>query len=1047
MSDQNARQLIINDLDTNFIVDAGAGSGKTTSIVNRIFALLLKPVSFEHIVVITFTNKSAEELKQRIYEEFDTRLKDETLSQDKKKYLILCHENISQMFIGTIHSFSSEILKAFPIEAGLNFNFKTLDENEAKILKDEAWQEYLNNLFVSKKDKIEIFHKYNFKLDDIKKFFEKINQNSDIDFPTDEINEPDTKIFYKKCAEFLDANKNEICSGPVDSFTEWAQNRDDNANTKKKAQWILEIDKLEIKVTKWPDRKIAKKIKDNFEFFIEKYFELFLSDIRAYLYKEVIKIAKDAVIFYQKYKRQKNVIDFSDILLKTSILLKQNIEARNYFKDKYKYFFVDEFQDTDPLQTDIITSLASWLFIVGDPKQSIYRFRRADLNVYKQIKSDIKSNNGRELILTRNFRSCPEIVDWVNQTFSNIFSLSHKDYQADYMLMEAGKKDAKSGTIKKISLKDIKKLDDASKKSAEIIANYINSQVKEGKRKYSDFLILTFNKKRTHYFSEALQKIGIDCMSSGEKKDFSLILNDIKNLIELLNNPENEINCFSVLRSMLFGFSDNDLTYYRIKDNGDFNLINFNKKQYSKRSLEIINALNKLYELRLLFCEYSPACAFEIVLNKIGVNAIAELKKDSGKTSQQIRMLIEYIKSKEYVDYNNLDELAEFIGTLAQDNKLNDFDMEIDEGDFVRVMNLHKAKGLEAPVVILADPSGRNLKAPEFTVSRCHGDTVTQELPTLDSGLFNHRTSPQSEHIQDSRTSGLQDLIPDSGYIFSLKDALPKNWQKYQEQEKCFLNAEHNRLLYVAVTRAKEELIIVEYDNYRNPWQELNPYIEKSPELKVVSCESIANSCVTVSRCHSVTKTHDSRLRTPGSRLAAHSYELKSVSSDKNLQDKPEWIASGYGEEFGTLVHNLLNFIIKYSKNNWEKYASKLFKDIKIEVKFDLDKLIKHIENIIKSEFWKELLLVNEKYSEAPFSCKQDKIIIKGTIDLVYKKNNNWTIVDYKTDFVNKDNLDSFVKYYRPQILDYKKYWEELTCEKVGEAGLYFTNINKFVTI
>jgi len=1018
INDDIARDKIKNNLDTNFIVDAGAGSGKTTALVERIFSLIInKKVELSQIVVITFTIKAAEELKERIQEKFLSLINSNN-SDNIKELLKMKFKDFSLMYIGTIHSFCIEILKEFPVESGIDIAFETLDSDDSNLITKQVWKNFLADHLSENKDCSELFDKYNIVEDVLFDYYKLRCSYPDIQFPYENIKEPEIEEIFKKLETLLEEIKPFVPIDIVDDFCEYFYSFNENKNYNK-LDLILSLKRAKIKVKSWDDLSVAKKVKNQIlESFILEELEPFFKKIKIYLYEKIIKLFNNAFNQYDLYKKEKNYLDFSDILLKTAEVLKTKIFIRKYLHEKYKYIFVDEFQDTDPLQSQIVLYLTDsrhvncdWkdcipesgsLFIVGDPKQSIYRFRRADINMYIVVKSIIKKSNGEELILSKNFRSAPEIINWVNNTFSeNIFFPSKKDiYQTDFVAMSSNSKD--KGFLKKISISGKMKAEDAVLENARIISNYIKSEVVSGRKKNSDFLVILFTKNRFNIYIKEFERNNISYSATGDSNvSSSLVMNDIRRLFKLLLEPYNEMLCYSVLKSSLFGFAEEMLFSYRLKEKGVFNIIDFDKQEYSSEFFKIIKSLEKLREYKKLFLSMSPSQAFKQIL--YDMDGFVEISLVSS--------LIEQVCANEIIKFYDLLGLVNFIEELISNNKLDRVDIDFNKKDEVRIMNLHQAKGLEAPVVILANPRGKPNKSPDL-------------------------------HIKHDTDNGFLSLVS----VGILAESL--YWEEYCIEEKRFLEAERMRLLYVAATRAKQELVVTydSYEKYRNPWAILNEFISGFDEVVINENYEEKNEIKDSNEILRISNKKDvlAKLKIP-------TYKIDTITKlyhrDIVIQNKEK----GYGPVFGTIVHKILDysltvlFVDKDSifVDNLKTYVLLLYNSIEGEVAFSFDFLFNHIKEVLNSEFIKRIKNADEFHTEFPFMVNSKDGYLKGIIDVVFRENDKWFLVDYKTDFFSRQMLPLYVEKYRSQIEAYQRCWEDLSDKKIECGYLYFTFLDE----
>ncbi|MBS1232599.1 MAG: ATP-dependent exonuclease subunit beta, partial [Nitrospirae bacterium] len=395
------------------------------------------------------------------------------------------------------------------------------------------------------------------------------------------------------------------------------------------------------------------------------------------------------------------------------------------------------------------------------------------------------------------------------------------------------------------------------------------------------------------------------------------------------------------------------------------------------------------------------------------------------------------LKVLEFLQHSDMEGTADFLSVVEELDSLL-AEGEMDETDIshggmkaVRIMNLHKAKGLEAPVVFLANPSGKSDHMITLHIQRQGTDAVGYYVITLKTNT----------------------------YKINLL-AIPPGWDTFVTEESNYHKAEEDRLLYVAGTRAKNLLVIstYPYNEDINYWAPFDQHRDTVQEL-----ESPAISEAKIQEKVAVKKKQfDKAQETLGrniSKIKQQSYFIENVTSlTKTTGDLPVWKRTGRGLKWGSVMHRVLEAVGKGMKGTeLDLLISNVLNEEgrPPEEMMTVKMLMSQIE---ASEFWNEVQAAEEKYFEVPFSLRLkpselalpessgEWAILSGTIDLIYRNHDGWTIVDYKTDDVG-EKMEDFVKYYSPQVKAYSRFWEEITGEKVTKAGLYFIHAKQFVTV
>lgn len=920
--DKEARERAESDLENTYLVDAGAGTGKTTVLVSRVMNILLNEKStLDRIVVITFTEKAAGELKFRIREEIDKQLKDANAkgNQKIKETLSRAIADIEKAPISTIHSFCTSILKERPIEAGLTPNFEVADEFESAILFDEGWEEWLE-AELSEEDKeneaLKLAIKLELKLNDLRDIAKKIFDNRD----------------------FL---------------------------------WCIEDPA--------PDAPATRKI---------------------------LWWLKGAVEYIEKLANERDVVDFQDLLLKTRNLLKNKKEVRRYFIEKYDYILVDEFQDTDPLQAEIVFFLAEekpiandWsecklkpgkLFLVGDPKQSIYGFRRADIEMYSEVK-DIIEKQGRIEALKQNFRTVKNIIDWVNKKFGEI--IKESGYQPQYIKISPyrGEESQTERTSvwflnvplpEDISKKEFSK-DTIRKREAESVAIFINSVVNNwevwdkksnGWRKlgYGDIALLFLTRTGLKFFERAFKKHQIPYISVGATTFLTKTeIADVINCLKAINNPQDNIAMIGALRSSFFGFSDEEI--FLARENGlDFD---YTKPMPQNEHVEIFEdayrLLNKLHKKRnetkissLIMELYDRTMAPAVYLGEQGeeqrignLMKIVEMAREFENISAfTFGMFVDYIENQQYASEGGEEEAMVW---------------EADD-PFVRLMTIHGAKGLEFPLVIIAD----------HTLEKGRGKNNKWKI------IFDRKNNKVELIINAKMTKGEELTLWDEEEVKNL--------------------AEVNRLLYVACTRARDYLILPCSSQIRqNAFTDMLVMERGQNEINPDELNRGTPSLPKESR-KPVTINYSAELekwraeKSEKLNKIMREDRFKSVTSLYKGEQLPPIVAPSAEEKrkIGSLVHSALEAIAlePTKKDNIRETIEAL--NLEGLADIALERAVEMVNKALETNLLQRALKAKALQKEYPIVMEENGAIISGRVDLAFVEDGGIVVVDYKTDEV-----------------------------------------------
>ena len=825
LSDAEDRRLAVTTFDKNIVVTAGAGTGKTTLLVERILHLLMRepdPLRITDIVALTFTNKAANEMKIRLKERLQGLISvpdlaegrqydEDPLLQDLRERYGLSREKIESRAhdaandlemaqIGTMHSFAGHILRLYPIEARMDPKFEDDDGSEFEAHFEREWEGWLDVELSSASLRRGLWK----------------------------------RALHAIGLESLGSFAKELCREniPVPRLLSYFDNP---AQSHEVERWLREMrergEHLLSVYTK--ERKVERLLKESCELFeglltkkegvpamketlsgsppsgwSEENFREAKQIIRAAkgissadanFFRDLLELLLPFVTETRRRFTASGYISFDGLLTSCRDLLKTHLRVREELKQRFKAILVDEFQDTDPIQYEIILYLSEiprrhegeWhkvqlapgkLFIVGDPKQSIYAFRRADIEAYSRVVEMIISGQGGiQAALSTNFRSHDRIIDVVNELCGNLIR-RRELLQPEYipLIEHQGHKAGLSGQRVELRIVDGRGVEDmdasmATRCEAESIGKWLKEEVigketlvdsKGGKALVSPRHVALLFRKLTEVYEylDALRRYEIPYIVEGERHFFGTQeVIDFVNLLKAIDNPFDRVALVGVLRSPLGGLSDREI--YELGGGemnvpplekggkGGFELGRILKRLHQEAgAMHLTDAIHHIFQsLPLLEFAASSYQGEQAAANLMKIQRIAEsLSARSNLTLKGFTSLLE-------TKVTGLE--AEGESPLAEETV-----------DAVRLLSIHKAKGLEFPLVILAGMHS-SLKGGEDQVSVIH-DWSRDEVGFKVEGFRN----PAAVMLQE------------------------RGLARDEEEQK--------RLLYVAMTRARECLVL-----------------------------------------------------------------------------------------------------------------------------------------------------------------------------------------------------------------------------------------------
>jgi len=1016
--DNNSRNKIIKEINKNFFVVANAGSGKTSILVNRMVAMIEAGTDISKICAITFTKAAATEFLDR----FQRKLREREKASDnyqakypgdlgpssdaKRENCKNALKNINLCFLGTIDAFCNKVLSEYPLDAKIPSSSAVIDEEEERMAYLKEYTEISRDNTSPIYDSFIVFNALNRNAEEVfsSSIGDIINASSlDVQFnrPTnpfkDEFNRLKS-IYENDIIDDIDkilSHESLVVNDP--------KYEDKYAEFKKKANYfkskwtmynfaslISDIYKIvkELRFTSDINTKIVlyKIMPSGKAYKYEDYgnpFSTLYSDILNIKYNYSLDFLLKVASIVRLKLRKEGKLTFNEYLLTFREMLlndmNKNMDIIKHIRNKYSYFLIDESQDTSPFQTELflyLTSkvrafkkedckpIAGSLFILGDPKQSIYRFRGADVPSYLNTKDLFENvfdkNENEVLIMTKNFRSTGLLIDYFNDVF--------KDMDNYYQIPSGSAINGTSGLFK---------CDDY----VEVIKELLNNdkykvEAKEGEDKvlraplYKDFMIISKGKEVHDEIIKTLKENNIPCYVEGS---FSISDTDvIKSVYAIFNYIVNKYNCYysgalyDLLMSPIFG-----LSYEKV--------IGIDKAKLPKDIAEYLNKIEELSNIE------NPIVLYNQILTNIEL-----FKKIDFSNMEYAYFVYEALKDAyNSLKVSSLDDALKFIEDFVSHKQERVMSMDF-KPNAVKIANLHKVKGLEAPIVILY----KSGTGPAF--------------PTIRNDYINNK----SYIIRTAKSNFGHNNYMLKTDAFSVEENIEKVEQK----------AENDRLRYVAATRARSYLFI-DNSSQNSFWKTLvndsfKDFNPTNPDPIKPNEVEIAEACKHVDAKFDSKNTYE--IKTP-SKLelskVKNKYDISELDNYTNLDARLK----------GTIIHRLMELMVS-SKFSIEK--QQLINIIKSE--FDISNneyinILNGVYDVMTSGGYvqannreKDLfsILKNAKcYCELPFSYREENDIWYGNIDLLYELNCKWFIVDYKTNY-EQNNLD---KEYENQLNAYKK--------------------------
>ena len=769
--DQLARERIRTSLDETLIVEAAAGTGKTTELVRRVAAILRTGrTTVDRIVAVTFTRKAAGELRLRLRLELDNARAGAS-SVPEVQHLEDALKRLEEARIGTIHSFCAEILRQRPVEARIPPGFEELDEVQATAVYSRAFDSWIETALGdmspglrrilsrissvrtseegSPLDRMRAAGQHFVEWRDFPATWrrEPFDRQDEIDSLVVQVSQ--LAVMLSTCT----ATKNELrrslqCVVDFESRLR----RSDYDQLEGLLLWLSQ-DLRDVRrgYNKSFSAKYSRDeiiaAKDQLCAALEEFDRKAGADLASLLQAEM----QGLVRIYEELKARSGKLDFGDLLIRTRDLIRDNAQVRHFLQEQFTHIFVDEFQDTDPIQAEILTLLSAddpavtdWravrprpgkLFLVGDPKQSIYRFRRADIIFYQDI-CQVLQNKGAQLIyLSQSFRSVRQIQEAVNAAFKPEMTGDPITGQPSYVPLEEFAPSSTTPAVfvlpvpRPYGRRDIAKyaieasLPNATAAFVDWLLRESGWQVRnpEGSNELvpieSRHIAILFRRfmswetDMTRDYVRALENRNIPHLLWGSRSFHEREeVETVRAALNAIEWPDDELSLYATLRGALFSFSDNLLLRYRTEIGS---LYPFRPVQESlpEEFKPIAEALTFLGELHRQRNWRSAVETVHALLDTSRAHAAFALRPSGNQVLLNVYHVADLARAYEFSGGISFRGFVEELNSKADRERSTEPPVLEDAAEGVRIMTVHAAKGLEFPIVILADMTAKIAQA------------------------------------------------------------------------------------------------------------------------------------------------------------------------------------------------------------------------------------------------------------------------------------------------------------------------------------------------
>ena len=958
-------------VDRPLAVTAGAGSGKTRVLVERYLHLLHQGGSVHTIAAITFTKKAAQEMKDRL--------------RQARPDLI---EELEQAQISTIHSLCQRIIQEHPLQAGIDPRFRVAEEWEAQALLLEVIEE-----IVTEQDLPEELGTPQEVVELAFDLYHQMLSKGDLQFCRSSQNEPTFGDF--PALQLSHAVEGFLSLTPATEVQRRVMGELQKEWPRIKANLHFPDDELRLETLQVLSGLI-KGIRGKMSEYTASIKEL-IAFGQGSIYQrkgiEVVnfleKVLEHTHDEYMQKKKLLGVVDFND-LEQLALKLLEDPSVRSDYS--FAHLMVDEFQDTNPLQKKIVDSLASTgalLFVVGDPKQSIYRFRGADVGVFIQTKEEI-AQTGKNIFLAENFRSRPELIEFSNSFFGHLMEGEAIGFEASATSRERANKPC--FTILRTPAEDLAATE-GRELEAEQIALKIRELVEEGQYRYEQISLLFRAMTNVHIYEKALKEWGIPYVNLSGRGFYSKQeIRDVMHYFRWLEDPEDQVARLAVLRSPFYLLSDQALYWIR-------------QEQWEKLSKSEQHSLVKSEEDYAFFqalSRHKPAPeVVTTLLERTGYLENTWRLPFGPQRVANMEKLLEQSWELFSQDLYTIPEQVRFLRLMEQDGaKEGEALLDAEHADVVVLRTIHGSKGLEFPVVFLPDTNG--------SVLRKHTGNV----------LYH----------------------PDYGLTYRGMES----FEALKEQVELEEISESKRVLYVALTRAEEEFYWCARDGKadKNSWW--NWLGERLGELPQDLYREIAGDMLPLGVQAKQGEVEEFKLRSYETLTPQYSQVSFSVTSLMNYARCPHYYYLRYilgvperrrtqgqssarhdlhslsATQRGNIVHRVCEQIRKPQELvELMDYAAAM-EGVTLDAK-QRSQLESILRPYLQSKFFRRVLEESSAstwkiYHERDFNVPAGKFLINGLVDQVFVSENRLEVVDFKSNWITKEQVKTVGASYQVQL-------------------------------
>ncbi|HEY7924043.1 MAG TPA: UvrD-helicase domain-containing protein [Vicinamibacteria bacterium] len=1062
-ADEDARERARRDHATSLVLEAGAGTGKTTLLVDRIEAIVRSGAArLEEIAAVTFTENAATTMKLRLRERLERARASAELGDEERERVTGALEVLERASVSTIHALCAQLLSERPLECGVLPGFRMADEALADAFFAEAWEEWLGERLAGGDTVLMDALDRGIPLESdgwgertsLRGLARKLIDQRDLaplaaesTFDADAVHRELLEKGARAARLAATVREGDLLAARLTKLAEFAEASRFRTG-QERVEYVLRLEPIQASFGFKPNWPTPEALAEGRQIagWTKEARQRWTAALGADLHGGLVRALKGVVQIYERRKTERGVLDFLDLLVKARDALRDHAGVRAWFQKRFRFLVIDEFQDTDPLQVEVARLIAGdrpgALVVVGDSKQSIYRFRRAEVRLFRELVRAAPS--GALLHLTQNFRSRPAILRFVNRVFAGLIQESEEQDQTAYEPIAAppglseepsvvalrfpAEPNAGGADLLAAEAGALASFLAGIARGSEAIRDPVTGETRPSRA--GDVMVLARRLTKAPILEDALENAGLRFSVEGGKSFFDRQeVHEALAVLRAIDDPSDRIALVAALRSSFFGVSDRDIVSYSLSGGPVWAAGAIDEKRPGAAALA--PALRMLEELHARRRHASVPAVLERLYEETRILAALTGSRRGEAQIANLEKVAALAREAAALGALTLRGFANLLADRIQ-NAREEPDLPSTrpgDPDTIRVLSIHKSKGLEAPVIALFDTDD-NAYSPTDTVA------------LWDKG-----------QIAIGFRVGCQ----------------PPGWDVLVRQEEKKARAEGRRLLYVACTRARDLLVAP-----RPPvdaaigafWKDL---IEALPaagdaDVRLVDAETLPRpdtpgrgkelwALSSAEGGDALAARWQSARRELVARAAERPYLPVSATrlARRSAPAPVAAVASTGGRDFGSLVHRLLEWIPLDDADPGRAARVGRMAEA-LAPSFGLDaaaaaRASEQVERVLSLPLLERARKAKSVWRELTLWFPDGADLVEGIVDLVFEEDGQLVVVDYKSDAIATEQERDQAAHHALQLQLYGRGLTQAIGLPVRERLVVFTALGRSVAV